>query len=150
MKRQVWMAAALIVAGSVVIVVSSRSAAAQRPFDVRSLQGTYVGGLIEVRQDPVKTGPIEYCDSAGTFTFSGKGDGTSSLTRRCSLAGTVVDKLKFTYTVTPEGVGHIKFSSGEAGRFQLALGGQVAFITAANDPDNRILVHQGHWVRQDR
>src|SRR5262245_52377236 len=118
MKPIIVVTSALSVTG-VVTLVAVNSARAQRPFDLRSLQGTYVGGLIEVRQDPVRTGPIEYCDSAGTFTFSGKGTGTSSLTRRCSLAGTVVDTLTFTYTVAPDGVANIKFSSGEAGRFRL-------------------------------
>jgi hypothetical protein len=57
--------------------------------------------------------------------------------------------LTLTYKVASDGSASILFSSGTPGRFQLALNGDVAFITAAGDPDPVVLVHQGHFARRD-
>jgi hypothetical protein len=126
----------------------ARPASADRPFDLRSLHGIYIGGLVEVRLPPVGTEPLEYCDTSGTLAFDGMGSGTSSLTRRCSITGTVTDVLTFMYSVAPDGSAEILFSSGEGGRFRLAQGGQLAFISAVGDFDASVLVHNGVFARR--
>jgi hypothetical protein len=121
---------------------------ASSTFGLGSLTGTYVGVLIEIRQDPVGTGPIEYCDVSGVVTFDGAGNGTSDMTRRCSLDGTDVDHETLTYTVSPEGKLAIAFSSGSSGVATLALGGQLAYVSAVDDPDVRIFTRTGSFARQ--
>jgi hypothetical protein len=69
MRRTIELVTATIIVG-VLLAASGAPSAAQR-YSLKSLRGTYVGGIVEVRQHPVKTGPVEYCDTAGTFTFDG-------------------------------------------------------------------------------
>jgi hypothetical protein len=130
---------------AVLLTVLARPASADRPFDERSLNGTYVGGLVEIRQETALD-PVEYCDESGTLTFDGHGNGSSNITRRCSLEGTVTDPLTLTYTVNASGGVHIFFSSGEEGTAQLAEGGQIGFVSAVGDADARIFVRHGAFA----
>lgn len=141
----------MAVSSALLVTVVARPASAERPFNVRSLHGTYIGGLVEVRLPPVGTEPLEYCDTAGTLIFDGVGGGLSDITRRCSLSAEPVrDQLAFTYTVSPDGIAELFFigSGDERGRFRLAQGGALAFITAVGDPDATVLVHNGVFARQ--
>ena len=137
----------VLVAGTLLTVLA-RPAAAARGYTVRSLDGTYVGGLVEVRLPSLATDPLEYCDMAGTIVFDGAGNGTSDITRRCSLSGEVTDGLSLTYSVSPDGTADLLFSSGTAGRFKLAQGGQIAFITSVGSSDSTVLVQNGVFARQ--
>jgi hypothetical protein len=56
--------------------------------------------------------------------------------------------LHGTYSVSPDGMADVVFSSGEGGRFRLAHGGTLAFITAVGDSDPTVLVHNGVFARQ--
>jgi len=81
----------------------ARPTAAFAPYTVHSLNGTYVGGVVEIRQD-TPADPVEYCDEHGTFTFDGSGNGTVDNTRRCTIAGGAPvifhDVETLTYTVS--------------------------------------------------
>lgn len=149
MRRYRWFAvAALALASGALLVIQARPAAAQRPFDLRSVNGTYIGSVVEIRQDPAGAGPIEYCDLSGTIVFDGVGHGTSDITRRCSIEGTVTAAETLTYAVGSDGTLDIAFSSGDAGRARLADGGRLAFVSAVGDPDARILVRSGLFARR--
>jgi hypothetical protein len=134
--------------GGMLLSGATRPASAERPFNLRSLHGTYIGGLVEVRLPPIGTTPMEYCDTEGTLIFDGAGGGFSHITRRCNYEGTVTDVLTFTYSVSADGNADILFSSGARGHFRLAQGGALAFKTAVGDPDANVLVHNGVFARQ--
>jgi hypothetical protein len=149
MSRHRWFAVAGVALASAVLLASLvRPAAAQRPFSIRSLNGTYIGSVVEIRQDPAGVGPIEYCDISGTIVFDGAGSGTSDITRRCSIAGTVTDAETLTYVVGSDGSLDIAFSSGDAGHARLADAGRLAFVSAVGDPDARILVRSGVFAKR--
>ena len=135
------------------IVVGGAVAALARPsmdrlYSDRSLDGTYIGAFIEIRQDPVGVGPLEFCDMSGTMTFDGHGTGTSALVRKCSLSGTVVDNDTLTYAVASDGAVTLSFSSGASGDARLAQDGEIGFITSINDTDARILVRNGSFAKR--
>lgn len=150
MKRTHWIfVGAVAIVTGVLPAALARPASAVRPFDLRSLHGVYIGGMVEVRHAPWwSTEPLEYCDASGTFAFDGAGGGSSSLTRRCSISGTKRDDLLLTYTVAPDGFAQISFSSGEGGGFRLALGGQMAFMSAAEGDDANVLVHNAVFAKR--
>jgi hypothetical protein len=122
--------------------------AMDRPYSDRSLDGTYIGAFIEIRQDPAGVGPFEFCDMSGTFTFDGAGTGTSSLVRKCSLSGTVIDNDTLTYAVASDGAVTLNFSSGASGDARLAQDGAIGFVTSINDTDARILVRNGSFAKR--
>ena len=122
--------------------------AMDRVYSDRSLDGTYIGAFTEIRQDPPGIGSIEFCDMLGTMTFDGHGSGTSSLVRKCSLSGTVIDTDTLTYSVVADGAVTLNFSSGGSGDGRLAQGGDIGFVTSVNDTDARILVRNGSFARR--
>lgn len=146
-NRTIFLGAFVLAAGILVSLVA-RPASAERPFNLRSMHGTYVGGMIEVRLPPSGTGPLEYCDIGGTLIFDGAGGGFSHITRRCSIEGTVTDVLSFTYAVSTDGIADLLFSSGTPGQFRLAQGGAIAFINSVGSSDATVLVQNGTFARQ--
>lgn len=149
MYRRHWFAfAAIGLASALLITVLVRPAGAEKPFGVKSVNGAYVGGVVEIRQDPAAVGPIEYCDVSGTLVFDGAGNGTSDVTRRCSIEGTVAAVETFTYVVGSDGSLDIAFSSGDEAHARLADAGRLAVVSAVGDPDLRILVRSGVFARR--
>lgn len=135
--------------------VFTRTTSAFAPYSTHSLNGTYVGGVVEIRQDD-PLGPVQYCDEHGTFTFDGLGDGTVDNIRRCTDAGGGVpdvahDVLTLTYTVSSTGIVELSFSSGDGGIAQLADNGKIAFVSTALAPaseDPHIFVRHGSIAKQ--
>lgn len=145
--------------GAVVVILVSlgvfaRTTAAFAPFSVHSLNGNYVGNVVEIRQDVVP-GPVQYCDEYLTLTFDGSGSGTIDNVRRCTEtdgAPVVVDDVDtLTYTVSSTGLATVTFGSGEGGVVQLADGGKTGIISTGIAPtleDPNIFVRHGSIARQ--
>jgi hypothetical protein len=134
--------------------VFARTTAAFAPFSLHSLNGAYVGNVVEIRQDVVP-GPVQYCDEYLTLTFDGSGSGTIDNVRRCTeengAPDVVHDVDTLTYTVSSSGLTTLTFGSGEGGVAQLADNGKVGIISTGILPlseDANIFVRHGSIVKQ--
>ena len=134
---------ALAAVGAVIgLALFPRFAMADRPLGNHSLDGTYKGVAVEIRQDPGF--PVEYCHIISTAVADGVGNITLDATRKCSLSGTFHDVETGTYSVTPDGVVVFAFGSPDGGKGIVGDNGAIIVIdNFSTDPTDPVLAFHG-------
>lgn len=129
-------------AAVIVLILFPFSAAADPPLGDHSLDGTYKGVAVEIRQDPGSE--VEYCHIVTTAVADGRGNISVDNIRRCSLTGTFHDVETGTYSVSPDGVVIFAFGSPDGGRGIVGNRGNTIIIdNFSGDPGDPVLAFHG-------
>ena len=139
-RRPVLALAAL--AALIGLALFPRFAAADRPLGNHSLNGTYKGGAVEIRQD--SGSPVEYCHIIFTAVADGGGNISLDATRKCSLSGIFHDVETGTYSVTPDGAVVFALGSPDGGGGIVGDNGAIIVLdNFTSDLTNPVLAFHG-------
>ena len=138
--------AVAVLGAAIALIVFPRFASADRPLGDHSLNGTYKGVAVEIRQDPGSD--VEYCHILVTAVADGRGNISVDNIRKCSLTGTVHDVETGTYSVSPDGVVVFAFGAPDGGKGIVGEKGDIVVVDNFTEaPGNPVLAFHGVAAR---